>query len=175
MNEAWFHISLEQVLYIPLSVLCIYLVLICLVRLNGLRSFSKMSSFDFAITVAIGSVIAATIVSKEPTVLAGALAVASLLGIQRITARLRYFSENMEDAVDNCPLLLMEGPEILWDNLKSSRVTLQDLQAKLREANCLNYEQVRAVVLEATGDISVLHSTDPEERLEPELLEGIRR
>ena len=81
----------------------------------------------------------------------------------------------MEDAVDNCPLLLMEGPEILWDNLKSSRVTLQDLQAKLREANCLNYEQVRAVVLEATGDISVLHSTDPEERLEPELLEGIRR
>ena len=42
----------------------------------------------------------------------------------------------------------------------------------LREANALQLSQVRAVILEDTGDVSVLHG--PEE-VDDELLEGVRR
>lgn len=37
-------------------------------------------------------------------------------------------------------------------------VSQADLMAKLREANVLQLSQVKAVVFETTGDISVLHS-----------------
>lgn len=49
----------------------------------------------------------------------------------------------------------MDGNTILHENLEYTRIEENQLIAKLREANVLNYDQVFAVVLEATGDISV--------------------
>lgn len=54
--------------------------------------------------------------------------------------------------------------------MKKSRVAESDVWAKLREANALDLAQVRAVVLETTGDISVLHG----DSLNPALLEFVR-
>ena len=80
----WFTISLEQMAGITLSVLLIYVILMLIVRANGLRSFSKMSGHDFAVTVAIGSILATTVVAKEPSILQGALAIAALLSFQNL-------------------------------------------------------------------------------------------
>lgn len=52
----------------------------------------------------------------------------------------------------------MRGSEILDDNLKEAEVTHDDLRAKLREANVTQLSQVKAVVMESTGDVSVLHN-----------------
>jgi len=61
-------------------------------------------------------------------------------------------------AINNQPILLMDGPTILHENLKKAQLTVADLHSKLREANVLNYRQVKAVVFETTGDVSVLHT-----------------
>jgi len=49
------------------------------------------------------------------------------------------------------------------------------LYSKLREANVIQFSQVKAVVFEATGDISVLHVGDEDLELEDELLTGVKR
>ena len=77
--------------------------------------------------------------------------------------------------VDNSPLMLMDGKNILHKNLKKAKVTEGDLRSKLREANVLNLSQVRAVVFEATGDISVIHSDDEKEHLEEWLIKDVKR
>jgi len=59
--------------------------------------------------------------------------------------------------IDNQPLLLMDGPKVRSDNLRRANMTEADLRAKLREANVTQLEQVQAVVMESTGDVSVLH------------------
>lgn len=64
--------------------------------------------------------------------------------------------------MDNSPLLLMDGETIIEDNLQKARVTMGDLRSKLREANATRLSQVKAVVFETTGDISVLHKDDDE-------------
>lgn len=174
MNSEWFTLTLYDACHVFVSCLCVYAALVALVRFNGLRTFSKMSSFDFPVTVAIGSIVATTVVSKDPAVLQGGMAIVSLLFLQWLTSSLRRLSGKVEGVVDNCPLMLMDGPEILHHNLTEGRVTVSDLRAKLREANVMNYNQVRAVVLEATGDISVLHCADPDTKFDSELLEGIR-
>jgi len=69
----------------------------------------------------------------------------------------------------------MDGNEILDENLKYARIEKTQLIAKLREANVIDYNQVRAVVLESTGDISVLHSSDDNVELNNNLLEDVRR
>jgi uncharacterized membrane protein YcaP (DUF421 family) len=133
-----------------------------------------MSSFDFAMTVAIGSVLASTIVTPSPPLLQASVALASLFGVQAVIAALRKHTSWAEHVVDNEPLLIMAGDRMLRDNMKRARVTENDVWAKLREANVLDPQEVRAVVLETTGDISVLHGEPDRVDLHPCLLRGVR-
>ncbi len=151
------------------STAVIFAITITYVRIVGLRSFSKMSSFDFVMTLAMGSIVASVAVTSSVSLTNGAIGLGALFAIQYVVGRGRR-SARFSRVVDNTPKLLMVGDRFLMDNLRSTRVTVSDLKAKLREANVLDYSSVRAVVLETTGDISVLHGDSP---LDPDLLEGV--
>ena len=174
-NPSWLYSSSSSILITVLSAVGIYLAVLVITRLNGLRTFAKMSSFDFAITIAIGSVIASTLISQQNSLIKGIVALIVLVVLQAAVAKLRQKSNVFENAVTNTPVLLMSGSEILWHNLKANRVTEADLYAKLREANVYDMRQVLAVVLETTGDISVLHSEDQDIQLDSDLLKNVRR
>lgn len=149
--------------------------IVLLTRLVGLRSFSKMSSFDFAVTVAIGSMLATTILSRDVSLAFGAAGVAALYGVQFLVAHARARSKRVASLVDNEPVLLMQDGEMKEQAMQRVGITRADLLAKLREANVLHTSEVLAVVFESTGDISVLHQTQSGAAgLDPELLEGVR-
>ncbi|WP_323767487.1 DUF421 domain-containing protein [Marinovum sp.] len=154
-----------------LSTLAMFWV-IFVVRCIGLRAFSKMTSFDFVATVAVGSLLAGASQATEwGEFFQPALAISVLLGVQYVIARARKASDLVEHSVQNTPVLLMRDGVILDGALEATRVSQGDLIAKLREANVLDFSEVRAVVLETTGDLSVLHG----EALSPHLLDGVQR
>ena len=171
MNWQWITTTSTSLAMVLVSGIGIYIVLLALTRLAGLRSFSKMSSFDFATTVAFGSIIASTLLSKNPPLASAAFGLAVLYGLQYTVSRARHFSPRIQRLVDNEPLLLMAGNEILEDNLCASRVTEDDLRSKLRLAGVTDRRQVLAVVFETTGDCSVLCTGDT---LDPWLLDRVR-
>ncbi|ABD55135.1 DUF421 domain-containing protein [Jannaschia sp. CCS1] len=139
---------------------------ILLVRFVGLRSFSKMTNFDFVMTVGMGSLLASAATTSDWAALVQTMtAMAALFCIQFCVAFLRQRSDAVDAALQNQPMLLMRDGQILHDALLKTRVTEEDLMAKLREANALDLTQVRAVVLEATGDVSVLHGSQVDETL----------
>lgn len=174
MDFSWITTSWMAAWMVILSTVGIYIALIGFTRLAGLRSFSKMSSFDFAITVAFGSIMAGTILTKDPPLFQAIIGLGTLYVIQMAVATLRGSSTTMSALVDNEPLLLMRGTEILEDHLKEAKVTHADLRAKLREANATQMSQVKAVVMEATGDIAVLHNDNPDHKLDDALMRGVR-
>ena len=141
-------------------------------RLIGLRSFSKMSSIDFAMTVAMGSLVASIVLNPSPPLLLSLFSLLCVFVAQWIFAKLRFI-QGFSKVAENKPTLLMDGPTILHENLKATTVTEDDLMSKLREANVLSFDEVRAVVLESTGDISVLHAADPAKRLEGRVMKGV--
>lgn len=169
----WFKISWEATLAIIISAVGIYIAVILLTRICGKRSFSKMSSFDFAMTVAVGSIIASTILSKSVTLMEGLVGL-TVVFILQIAAAFARRSDTVKSIMDNRPLILMDGENILHENLKKGRVAESDLRGKLREANVTRLSQVKAVVFEATGDISVLHKDD-DHSLDDYLMEDVLR
>lgn len=152
----WLTTTWSDAIHITVSAVGILAAVVVLIRLNGLRSLSKMSSFDFAVTVAVGSIVASTLLSDSASLFDGAIGVAALLLTQRVVsyARVRAGASAL---VDNQPVLLMAGEHMLDDALRRTRVTRDDIRGKLREANVIDLSEVYAVVLESTGDISVLH------------------
>lgn len=172
--KSWIVPSTDALLGVGLSTVGVFFALLLIVRFVGLRSFSKMTGFDFAVTIAIGSMLSAILLTDSPPLLQGIFAVGLLFGLQAIVSFLRSRSSAFTALVDNSPLLLMAHGEVLHDNLRRARVSEDDLRAKLREANVLDPREVRAVVFEATGDISVLHGDPEGPPLDPWLLDGVR-
>lgn len=142
------------------------LVVIVATRFVGLRTFSKMTAFDFVTTVAIGSLLAgAAAASTWPAFLQNAGAIVAILIAQILLALGRRQSDIAENAIANDPILLMQDSAWHLEALRTSRVSKGDVLAKLREANVCDLSQIRAVVLESTGDISVLHAGSLDETL----------
>lgn len=172
--EKWFEASWTSIIAICITAVIIYLAVIIFTRIAGKRSFSKMSSFDFAMTVAIGSIIASTVLSESVSLAEGVVGLAMVYILQLAVAIIRL-NTNVEKYIGNNPTLLMDRTKILHENLKKVRVTESDLRSKLREANVLELSQVRAVVFEATGDISVLHTKDENVELEDWIMKGVEK
>lgn len=174
MDYSWLTTTWTAIIMVIVSSIGIYIAVIGFTRLSGLRSFSKMSSFDFSITVAVGSLIATTILSENPPLFQAIIAMGALYILQIAVAKFRWISPIISKMVDNQPTLLMKGPYMLDENLKATKVTRDDLRAKLREANVTDLNQIKAVVLETTGDISVLHSKDFSQNLDDQLLSNVK-
>ena len=167
-EETWLDIATRAVVLSLIGIVWVTLV----IRMIGLRSLSKMTNFDFVVTIASGSLLAGAVQASEwPAFIQALAALAALFVLQFIIAKLRQQSESFEQAIQNGPIFLMWEGKFIDDALETSRVARDDVIAKLREANVLDFGQVRAVVLETTGDISVLHG----DHLDDELVDGIDR
>lgn len=160
--------STTDLLVVVVAAVAIYLWVIAATRLLGLRSFAKMSAFDFAMTIATGSVIASVALGSV-ALTGGMTAVAVLFAAQYSVARLRR-NTRLNQIIDNRPLLLLYEGRILDDHLAKARLTRSDLMGKLRAADVTEVATVRVVVLETTGDVSVITTSGP---LDPTLLDGV--
>lgn len=168
--EEWLFTPWSTLGWIAVSAVLMLVAVVAVVRVTGLRSLAKMSSFDFVVTVAIGSILGSVVASGSP-VAQGAAAVAALLGVQWLIAQFRRRSFGSK-VVDNTPILLVRDGQFLDDALTQERVTRSDVYAKLRQANVHHMDEVIAVVLETSGDISVIHG---EGRLDAELYDNVRQ
>lgn len=152
---------------VSLAALLIYLVLILFSRLVGPRSFAQLTAFDFAVTVALGAIVGAT-ATDTATLPFGIIGLAVLFTLRWVVAIGRHYG--LAALVDNEPLLVMLGPQILEEHLDRGKLTEADLRQSLRKAGITRLEQVEAVVLERDGSISVLRSDVP---VDSYLLKGV--
>ncbi len=171
--EKWTFASFDEIAMVVLSSIVTYAVILLYTRISGLRSFSKMSASDFAMTVAVGSLFASTISSSTPTLFIGIAALGCLFAGQSALAILRQQIPWLSQLIDNEPLLLMVGGEMIEENLRKANVTRSDVYGKLRESNAFSYDQVLAVVFETTGDISVIHSERDDAVIDPDIVKDV--
>lgn len=167
LENTTFDLALRSLVLGPIGLFWV----IFIVRNIGLRTFSKMTAFDFIATVATGSLLAncATATNWQDFIQACG-GMTFILVSQYILARLRRNNETVSKILENEPLLLVRDGEWIESAMDKERVSDSDLWAKLREANVTDLSKVRAVILETTGDISVMH----DETLDDRVLTGVR-
>ena len=132
----------------------VYLTVVVLTRLAGVRALAKMSSFDFAATVAVGSIVATAALGSTPLVNA-VLALSVLYGLQIAVAALRR-RDLLGGTVDNRPVLLMSRGRFVEAGLRRTHVSRHEVLAQIRLAGVARLDDVHSVIMETTGDMSVL-------------------
>ncbi|WP_224996413.1 DUF421 domain-containing protein [Cesiribacter sp. SM1] len=162
----------EMVIWGLASASLVFILVIGLTRLFGLRSFARLSTFDFAFTLAKGALIASIALNDDIGFFEGAVALLTIYLFEWATASLRNRFELVNKLVSNKPVLLMYKGEYLMKNINSTRVSLDDIHFAMRQANVQQFGEVKAVIAEPTGQISVLTG---EPATVEKLLEGVVR
>ncbi len=137
-----------------------YVAVLLLVRFYGQRTLATLSSFDLAAIIALGAVIGRAILGDTPTLVAGLLGLATLLTLQALTGQLRR-NTTLAHVVSSPAILLMAGPNLLEDNLARAHIIESEVYSQLRLAGIRSLTEVACVILEPTGQISVLRRGEP--------------
>lgn len=159
----------QQAFEVVLSTAGMYVALVVLVRVLGQRVLARVASSDLATIVALGAVIGRAALGYTPTLGAGLLALMTLFGMQAVAGQLKRWRV-AERVLQNPPVLLMSGATVLHENLHKVHLVEADLWSTLRLAGVRNLDEIACVVLETTGEISVLRRGVD---LDPRILSGV--
>lgn len=146
-----------------IGVLAYFALIICL-RLSGKRTLSKWNIFDFIVTIALGSALAAVILTKDITLSEGVLALGLLVGLQFVITWLSVRSDFIQRLIKTNPTLLFEDGEFICEAMRQQRVTESEIRAAIRSKGMAAIEDVAAVVLETDGTFSVIKKSFGESR-----------
>ena len=124
--------TLQEIFWLIASVLGVFSIIIAITRIFGLRTFAKMSSFDFASTIAVGSVLASVILNSDYSLLKGAVVLVAIIGFQTLFSFLVRKVDVFKELFTNKPQIIMWNGKILHDKLKKCNVGQDDLIKILR-------------------------------------------
>ncbi len=133
-----------------------YIIMILFLRISGKRTLSKMNQFDFLVTVALGSALAASILSKNVPLADAAVAFFVLIFLQYIITWASVRFKSFGRIVKSQPVLLLYKGKFLREEMKHQRVTEQEIIAKLRQKGKSDISKIDAIVLETDSSVSII-------------------
>ncbi|MHA7059499.1 DUF421 domain-containing protein [Aquimarina sp. M1] len=146
----------ENIGRIAISAPIIYLLVIIYIRIVGKRATSQMNSFDWIVTVAMGSLLASTIIVKDIKLIEGAFAIALLLFMQYALTKAMLYLPWLRKVVRSTPQLLVYNGEFVHENMIKERVVENEVLSAIRHRGIQNIDEVHAVVLETDATFSVI-------------------
>ncbi|EDX84475.1 hypothetical protein S7335_2172 [Synechococcus sp. PCC 7335] len=137
-----------------------YFGVIVWLRVSGKRTLSKWNSFDFVVTVALGSVLASALLSTSTPWTQAMLGVGMLVGFQYILTWLSVRTTVVQSLLKSEPTLLLFKGKFLHKALKKQRIAEGEVLAAIRTQGGSSVEDTDAVILETNGNFSVIQNLD---------------
>lgn len=151
----WFD-SWGDIVSIVLVGTVFYVTLVAILRLSGKRTLSQLNVFDFIVTVALGSVLATTLLTTDVTFTEGLTALVLLAGLQFLIATISSVWPRTRQVLTSDSVLLLADGQIRHEALKRNRLTESELRQAVRSEGNGDLSRIKAVVLETNGKISVI-------------------
>lgn len=137
-----------------------YVALVVFLRVTGSRTLSSMNAFDFVVTVAIGSAFGRALTAKDVALAEAVVAFGLLVSLQYAVTWIQVRWPSFGRLVTNPPALLYFRGEFLDDAMGRQRVSRPELRTAVRKEQVGSLEAVEAVVLESSGEFSVIRSVE---------------
>jgi uncharacterized membrane protein YcaP (DUF421 family) len=133
----------------------LYLVLIFGIRLMGKRQIGQMEASEFVVTMLVANLASIPMQDGGIPLFSGLVPILTVLGLELVLSGLMMKSILIRRLLCGKPVILIENGKILQDNLRSTRITLDELTGHLREKDVLDMESVQYAILETDGNLSV--------------------
>ncbi len=133
----------------------LYLLLIVAVRLMGKRQIGQLEASEFVVTMLVADLASIPMQDGGIPLLTGVLPILTVLGMELLLSALSLHSLRFRRLLCGKPVILIENGKIMQENLRKTRVTLDELTGHLREKDVLELRSVQYAILETDGNLSV--------------------
>ena len=133
----------------------LYLVLIAAIRLMGKRQVGQMEPSEFVVTMLVANLASIPMEDGGVPLHTGIVPILTVLGLELILSGLVLRSVKLRRLLCGKPVILIDNGRILQNNLRRTRITLDELTGQLREKDILEVSTVQYAILETNGSISV--------------------
>ena len=133
----------------------LYLVLILSVRMMGKRQIGQMEASEFVVTMLVANLASIPMQDVAIPLYSGLLPILVVLGMELSLSGLILRSVWVRKFFCGKPVILIDNGKILLENLRRTRVTLDELMGHLRSKDVLDVQTVQFAILETDGSLSV--------------------
>jgi uncharacterized membrane protein YcaP (DUF421 family) len=133
----------------------LYLVLIIGVRLMGKRQVGQMEPSEFVVTMLVANLASIPMQDEGIPLFSGVVPILTVVGLELVLATLSFASLRLRRMLCGKPVILIEDGRILQQNLRSTRISADELTGHLRLKEVLDLKTVQYAILETNGDLSV--------------------
>lgn len=133
----------------------LYLVLIFVIRMMGKRQVGEMEPAEFVVTMLVANLASIPMQDGAIPLFSGLVPILTVLGMELVISWLTVKSVAMRKLFCGKPVILVENGRICEDNLRSTRITMDELTGHLRQKDVLMISDVQYAILETNGELSV--------------------
>lgn len=134
----------------------IYLVIIIGLRIFGKKELSQLSVTDLVFILLISNAVQSAMVGNDTSVLGGVIAALSLFVVNYLLKNVFYKSKRISEFFQGDPLMLVYHGKPIVEHMAKAKITMDELEAAIREHGVDTIKDVDLAVFEIDGNISIL-------------------
>ena len=135
--------------------LLFYFALIAVIRGLGKRQVGQLEPSEFVVTMLIANLASVPLENWDIPIWGGLLPMGIVFVCERILSWLCLKSIRLRRLLCGKPVILIENGRLLAENLRRTRVNLDELSGHLRQQGVLDMKDVQFAILETNGTITV--------------------
>ena len=132
-----------------------YSALTLVIRLLGKRQVGQMEPSEFVVTMLIANLASIPLENPEIPVWGGLIPMGVVLVLERFISWLCLRSIRARRLLCGKPVVLIENGRLLRENLRKTRVNLDERSCHLRDKGVLEIEKGQFAILETNGALTV--------------------
>lgn len=132
-----------------------YCALILVIRLMGKRQVGQMEPSEFVVTMLLANLASIPMEDLERPVWHGLAAMGLVLLAERMVSRVCLKNIRLRRILCGKPVILIDNGKLLQDNLRRTRISMDELTSHLRQKDVLTISDVQYAILETDGNLSV--------------------
>lgn len=143
-----------DVLELAVRAAAVYCVLLLMMRMTGKRTIGQFTPFDLLVVMLISEAAGPAMTGKDESLLGGLLVCIFLIGLNSLVGLVSSRSLRVEHLLEGEPVLVGRDGKFFESTYKKHRLSHNDMQQALREADC-DLEELGYAFLEVDGTISI--------------------
>ena len=143
---------------IILRTLAVYAFMIAALRLFGKKELAQLSVIDLVFILLISNSVQNAMVGPNTSLDGGLVAAGALFLANYTLKQILYRSKKISDLVQGEAILLIYEGVANMENCRKAEITIEELEAAVREHGARDIQKVDLAILEVDGNISVISS-----------------
>lgn len=136
--------------------LVFYVLLLIVVRLLGKRQIGEMEPSEIVVTMLLANLASITIENLDMSIFFGIVPILLVFGAELLLSYLTFRSIGIRKLFCGKPVILIDNGKICEENLRKTRVNLDELTMDLRENGIFDLTTVKFAILETDGQLSTM-------------------